>query len=409
METLVANETGRVVLGIGEEVNDRRHARTRLVTVDELTALYVLAAPHSPESAPLSIAVNGIPFGTVQPVDDPTLRWWRISAPPGAQVNGEAEVVLSSAGSAMVGWSLAIDPTCGGDEISTDGGRSWQAERLGYLHTGPGRYVVRGRDSGGVPQMPPKHRWENPDLAKALYERLSPPVDLGRDTLATVRALSTWVCRAWWYRNTSEASLYAPWDPESILSWGKAERGFHDRVPVVMCVHYAIVLTALCQALGIPARCAAVTQEVNGANGHFVSEVFLAETGRWAMVDPTYDALFIGDDGPLSVRELSKYAGQSARFFSAGPGFAERLRSPAGRAWYESVLLDGHCFAYHSVWPRSDFLAHPEFSPPGHGACAYSETDLVWGHPSAGGDLGMFRYVANDEWFDSPPCGMLEC
>ena len=58
-----------------------------------------------------------------------------------------------------------------------------------------------------------------------------------------------------------------------------------------MCVHYAVAFVSCCQALGIPARCAAVTGALNSGPGHFVAEVWFEDYAKWVVVDPNTDAL----------------------------------------------------------------------------------------------------------------------
>jgi transglutaminase-like putative cysteine protease len=201
---------------------------------------------------------------------------------------------------------------------------------------------------------------------------------------------------------------YAPWDPPTILSWGAREQGHAGHLPVVMCVQYAVVLTAACQALGIPARCAALTGSVNGFDGHFVSEVWIERWGRWVMIDPTFDVTVTTDDGPADLDTIRSLGADLRHHVTAGPGIEDRLSTSAGRLWYEENFLQGVCFRNRSLWPRSDFLSRPDLAPPGHGSTSYSELDLVWEEQCRDNGFGMFRFFAGKEWFEAPPSARTE-
>ena len=69
----------------------------------------------------------------------------------------------------------------------------------------------------------------------------------------------------------------------------------------------------------------------------------------------------------------------------------------------QNNLEKGLCFGHRSVWYRSDLLAHPEFSPPGHGSLCYCETGLVWEKRDLEMGFGMFPYFGDPEYFDGAP------
>lgn len=402
MSRLHANEAGRVIAPLGEEVDGRRHVRTRLPVGEGPATLHVLARSHRPDGPPLHVQVGGRHVGAIPPRPDPILTWHELALPAEDMAG---DIILSSQGDGMSGWTLAVDHTCGGgDLLSVDGGRTWNDQRIGHLHVAPGRYVIRARASAGHDPPPPTHAWEDLDNpAVEVFRRRLPSqaVDAG-DPWTTVRALSTWVCRSWTYRNTGEALQYAPWDPATILEWGAGDRGHGGHVPVVMCVHYAVVLAAACQALGIPARCAALTGSLNGFNGHFVTEVWMQQWGRWVMVDPTFDVTVADARGPLDLRAIRELGADLREHVDAGEGIDDRLATTEGRAWFEENFLRGVCFRNRSLWPRSDFVSRPDQSPPGHGATAYSELDLIWEERNRA-EFGMFRWFADEAWFDAPP------
>jgi hypothetical protein len=405
MSGLVTNETGRVVASLGEEVNGRRHARTELAIGSEQSSLYVLARSHRPDGPPLEVRIDGTPVGAFPASGDPVLSWRELTLPRGAG-SATSSVTLSSSGSAMDAWSLGVDYTTGGgDQLSIDGGDTWSTDRIGHLHLAPARYVVRARVETAADPQPPAHSWEDRQhpMVQAFVDQLPAEALTSSDPLTTARALSTWVCRSWRYRNTSEATQYTPWDPPTILSWGAREQGHAGNLPVVMCVHYALVLTAACQALGIPARCAVLTGSVNGFDGHFVTEVWSERLGRWVMLDPTFDVVVDTPDGPADLKTIRDLGPEVRHHVVAGPGIEERLAMPSQRLWFEENLLRGVCFRNRSLWPRSDFLSRPDLTPPGHGSSSYTELDLVWDEQCRDNGFGMFRYFGGVEWFDAPP------
>lgn len=405
MSRLVANEQGRVIASLGAEVDGLRHLRTWLELNGTEARFYVLARAHHPGAPPLVLHVNGQLAGHFLAIDSPVMTWHALDVSV-ADRQGTSEVTLSSAGSDMTAWSVAIDHAPpGGDALSIDGGSSWQSERIGYLHLTGGRYVVRARVPAGVDPAPGAHRWEDHQDArvKAFYGGLPAAARDASRSWDAVRALSTWIAESYDYRNTSSAQQYAPWDPEAILAWGARQAGHAGQLPVVMCVHYAVVLASACQSLGIPARCAALTGTINGFDGHFVTEVWLDELQRWAMIDPTYDVWVGEKEAPLGMHAIQQLGADVGAALSAGRGIEARLATADGRLWYEQNLRRGVCFGNRSLWPRSDFLTHPEATPAGHGATSYSELELVWDRESTTTDLSMFRYFADTEWFERKP------
>lgn len=222
--------------------------------------------------------------------------------------------------------------------------------------------------------------------------------------LQRLRTLATWTSTQWPYRNEQQATQYAPWDPATILAWGRTESGHDGRLPIVMCVHYTIVFVAACEALGLSARCVVFAEDLNSGIGHFVAEVWVPELDKWVLVDPNLDAVFLRGGMPLSAREVQAAPEGLSTLVSWGPGHDYQAQTSSMRDWIARYFLTGACFRHRAVWPRTDFMSHPECSPPFHGATAYSELDLVWEQRLADeAAFGMFRYFAPESWFDEPP------
>lgn len=306
----------------------------------------------------------------------------------------------------MDAWSLAIQPGDNVDSgLSTDRGKQWRNDKMGYLNVLRGEYVVRARVAEGEDPEPPRFIWEDPETPglERLREILPPIILQSGSLLDRLRRLMTWVCTSWEYRNNEMAAQYAPWDVETIIAWGKAGLGHAGQVPIVMCVHYAVAFASFCAALGIPARCSVFAGSINGLIGHFTNEVWFEEFDKWVMVDPNMDAILFKDGIPLSVTEIQQSAPDLARLIHWGPGHEFQIQNPLIDRWIDLNYLTGICFRHRSLWPRVDFLSHPECSPAGHGSTAYCETSLVWEQKDKQAGLGMFPYFGDSGYFDLPP------
>lgn len=70
----------------------------------------------------------------------------------------------------------------------------------------------------------------------------------------------------------------------------------------------AVLLTGAAQAIGLKARTVFLMtndcQETKESAGHFISEVWMDEVGRWAMFDPEYNVVPVVGDYPLSALDL---------------------------------------------------------------------------------------------------------
>ena len=173
-----------------------------------------------------------------------------------------------------------------------------------------------------------------------------------------------------------------------------------------MCVHYAAAFVSCAQAAGIPARCAVLTEAVNGFNGHFVAEVWFDEYGKWAVVDPNTDALFIRRGEPMSMGEVQATREDLMTHIEYGPGSEYQQTFPHMVEFARENLEKGVCFGHRSVWFRSDLLGRPEFSPPAHGSLSYCETGLVWEQRDLAAGFGMFPFFGDEGYFDAPPAGL---
>jgi hypothetical protein len=124
------------------------------------------------------------------------------------------------------------------------------------------------------------------------------------------------------------------------------------------------------------------------------------------MVDPTLDAVLFSGDQPLSVTEIQQAGDDLTGLVRFGPGHAFQMANPVIAGWIPANLAKGICFRHRSVWPRTDFLEHPELAPPGHGESAYSEANLVWESKDLPDGFGMFPYFGDADYFDAPPSNL---
>ncbi len=144
------------------------------------------------------------------------------------------------------------------------------------------------------------------------------------------------------------------------------------------------------------------TGALNQLCGHFVTEVWNERFSAWAMMDPNLDVVFFEGERPLGVGELYERSNRLAQLASFGPGM-DYHRARFGK-FVEEHVLTGTVFRLNAVWPRNDFLSHPELTPPSHGQVCYHETDLVWRRRHVRDqELDMFPFHADEPWFQQPP------
>jgi transglutaminase-like putative cysteine protease len=406
---LFCTETGRFWPALGEELAYNRWARKVLhLPRTELPAtLFVLARPHSLTSPPLRVSVNGVDT-TPQAPTTTAWEWLSLVVHPRLLRTGPNRIEVRCDSVAMDGWSLALelghaDPA---SFLSRDGGRSWQNGRLGFADLAPGEYAVRVRLHEGSDPSPPAFVWER-DLSslERLLALVPRAVTRPGQTLDQAARISTWVSRQWDYYR--ESPLPAPWDPATIITWGRARQGHGGYRARVHCVHYAVTFAMLCNAAGIPARCSALvgsmTPREDADTGHFVAEVWAREYQKWVLVDPTLDGLAIDGRQPFSVQEVQSRASALNSIMRWGAGHARQLRGTTLRHWTESVFLPGRWLGYRALWPRMDLVTRPDLAAASHGAMAYSETSLVWEDRALDHGFGMFGLFAPEEYFSAPP------
>jgi hypothetical protein len=168
-------------------------------------------------------------------------------------------------------------------------------------------------------------------------------------------------------------------------------------------MHYSAAFVSFCQAFGIHARGAALARTPNAYDGHFVTEVWFPEFNKWVMVDANLDAIMWKNGVPLSIPEIQALGPALGSVVEWGAGSGFQLRNPAIKAFVEDSYLRGLCFKHRSIWPRADFLSHPELTPAGHGSTCYCETELVWEQQDLQAGFAMFPYFGSRDYFEAPP------
>lgn len=406
MSKLYYRDNGFVIPDLCEEVNFSR----RIVKILNLPKtgspgkLFLLARPHSLKSPLLYVSINeSIPLEITATGSVPAYFWYSQDIPADLLKEGNNRIEIWSQGDAMDAWTIAMDNQANEDcssFLSIDQGNNWTAIHKGRLAVSRGEYLIRIRLEEGADPMPVE--WVDGDFAHSRLSTLRNlmPSELrsASSTLYKARLLSGWVSQSFEYTCASEkSSLYTPWDAATILSWGKSQKGQNGERPMAFCIHYAVVFIAACQAIGIHARGAVFTEHINSFNGHFAAEVWMPEYKKWVFVDPNIDAVFLMDGKPLSVTEL-RLLPDLGPFACFGPGYAYQRQNPA-IVEFMKIYLNGRFMRLRGIWPRADFLSHPELTPPGHGSLAYCETDFVWEENS---ELAMFPNLVEPAYFDYP-------
>jgi hypothetical protein len=125
---------------------------------------------------------------------------------------------------------------------------------------------------------------------------------LGEDNneQSQVLKMLDWTHRRWTHNGSNE-----PTKPDALTILAEAKDGKNFR-----CVEYATVLTDALLSLGYHARTLALKSRdaeicKTGA-GHVLSEVFLTEKNKWALIDAQFNIMPVLNGVPLNAVELQK-------------------------------------------------------------------------------------------------------
>lgn len=117
-------------------------------------------------------------------------------------------------------------------------------------------------------------------------------------TLERALLLKNWVGRQWSF---GAPDPYPPWNALEILDWIRSGRTKGH------CGQYAMVYLQACLSMGIQARYIEIGSARN-PHSHFTTEVFLPESGKWAVLDATASrnlaSHYLVDGQPQGALEL---------------------------------------------------------------------------------------------------------
>ena len=111
---------------------------------------------------------------------------------------------------------------------------------------------------------------------------------------------------AWVNRNIHHTGNYDNSDRQDALTLLEAA---FDKDYGINCLSMAIILCECLLAVKVPARVMyMMPQSAQDGDNHVVVEAFIAELGKWVMLDPTYGSYCIGDNGTiLNLYEIRTY------------------------------------------------------------------------------------------------------
>lgn len=126
-----------------------------------------------------------------------------------------------------------------------------------------------------------------------------------RTEFEKVLKLRNWVAGKWeWFLPDADTRPQTYWNAMEILK-DRDENGTYKQ-PGGYCLYYSIVMAQACQSFGIPARIVNLNYGVMG--GHEVVEIWSRDYGKWIMMDPNFDSMFVCRETatPLNALELHR-------------------------------------------------------------------------------------------------------
>ena len=405
------------MLHANEEISRWRAAKKILrlprASAEAEARIWLCVCAYPQNKKPLEIRVNGQLAGKLAaPRNGQEGAWaWRsLELRRGVLRGGANEVVVRCDSAGMNAWMLAIENGCSArpaSALSTDRERTWRSDRMGACGVLRGEYLIRARLHGRQfteARVPPMaYEDSRHPRVRELRDLVPPRIRALRDPWQQVLALRNWVARAWTYE--AFGRHYAPWDPWTVIAWKQSDWGHGQKQPIAMCVHYGMVLCSFAAALGHASRGVAVTESINGPNGHFMTEIWNRVRHKWIAHDPTFDLHYEDENGPMSAVQLANRfgAGRSAPSdLRCGGGFTSQC--PRLNGLLQAKLATGKAFTNVALWRRNDVISDPTAAPPNHGSVIYCETDLVWYSPDKDAPVAeMFPYRANAKYFGAPP------
>lgn len=398
---LYFTERGRVLSARNEEIWSWAHLRKvlRIEPADADGELYLLAYEYQDNTLPLYVRLGRT---DLELTPNPALQGryvWRVLSVPASELKTpEVTITISCPAPSMSAWILALDTTGnkGASSKSTDRGRTWRRDGMGYDFILSGEYVVRL----WTPGIELKH----PDLPfiyeDANHPRLGELLAFLKDKMGTLPcgedyeralALKDWLAAQWDHQGGPLGSAYAPWEARTIMDWGRRGRGHGLEGLDDFCVHFAAAFVQFAGALGLESRM--VFSDVTGpatGDGHCVPEVFCRELHKWVVLDPDVDVVPMVHGRPISAMELHQL-GVSDRSgdleLVPGPCYGKRP-DPLRDFWKQ--LWPNALFRRWGFLPRNDFFSHPDAFPCEHGRMNYHCVDMLW---YDSGKLPRYRWL----------------
>ncbi|MCE9588919.1 MAG: hypothetical protein K8S99_00160 [Planctomycetes bacterium] len=416
MGRLFHTERGRMLIANNEEVTRWRWVRKEL-TLPRSAArhdaeLWLDLYEYEGNTTPLEVFLNGRPLANLpaQRGEHKAWAWYKLDV-PGARVRpGLNRIELRSASPAMNTWALAIEPGHEDPEsyLSTDQGRKWRNSDMGAHNALRGEYVIRLLSNSPrlKPDKPPRVVYED-----AKHPRVRELLTLIPEEIREIRnpweqtlKLRSWQSTAW--AHAPSGLVYTPWDPWTMLDWGKRNAGHSLKGRIAMCVHFGAMFTSLLAALGHKSRCIVNTRAFNSPDGHFMTEVWSKHHKKWVLHDGNVDTHYEADGVPLSAFDLADRCDRDQlpldEIIRVGPGY--HRQPPHLAAFYENLLRPGVGWKHTGVWTLNDYVSDPTHAPPSHGSVVYGETDFVWYDPCGRAPAHMFPHVVTDrKYFDRSP------
>lgn len=195
-----------------------------------------------------------------------------------------------------------------------------------------------------------------PDTTDPYLSRLRSAYKLGEvvqgraTDLQRVEALASWV-RHRWEHNGDNLPLKS--DPISILEEASTGKQFR-------CTEYAIVLSGVLNAVGIPARVLGLMEadeaKTQYGAGHVVAEAYIADLHIWIMIDGQWNVIPYQRHVPLNAVELQETIATEPSGIviqsSTGTTREEYLPWIASYLYYFDTLLDRSAHRYANAYDR---------------------------------------------------------
>jgi len=166
--------------------------------------------------------------------------------------------------------------------------------------------------------------FSHPSLKRLREREKLEDLKKGRSQLETIVALRGWARRQW---EPGSKFRYPPWDALEILDLArKGNRGF--------CAQYGVVFAQAAMSLGLHARYIDIV-------GHFVTEVWSDELGKWIAMDPYVDLHYERDGTPLNARELCEvhWNGEEDEVFKVGSDWKKERAEKKDLGLYRKYAL----------------------------------------------------------------------